>query len=50
MKKMRTEADSIGQMEVPATAYYGVHALRARQNFPITYRPLHPEFIKSMAK
>lgn len=50
MKKMRTEADSIGQMEVPMTAYYGVQALRARQNFPITYRPLHSEFIKSMAK
>ena len=50
MKKMRTEADSIGQMEVPATAYYGVQTLRARQNFPITHRPLHPEFIKSMAK
>ena len=50
MKKMRTEADSIGEMEVPVTAYYGVQALRARQNFPITYRPLHSEFIKSMAK
>ena len=50
MKKIRTEADSIGEMDVPATAYYGVQALRARQNFPITYRPLHPEFIKSMAK
>ena len=32
----RLEADSIGTMEVPAEAYYGVQALRAKQNFPIT--------------
>jgi aspA: aspartate ammonia-lyase len=30
----RLEADSIGTMEVPAEAYYGVQALRAKQNFP----------------
>lgn len=48
--KTRTEADSIGVMEVPAEAYYGVQALRAKENFPITHQQLHPEFIKSMAK
>ena len=50
MMRTRTEADSIGVMEVPAEAYYGVQALRAKENFPITHRQLHPEFIKSMAK
>ena len=50
MMKTRTEADSIGVMEVPADAYYGVQALRAKENFPITHQQLHPEFIKSMAK
>ena len=50
MMKTRTEADSIGVMEVPAEAYYGVQALRAKENFPITHQQLHPEFIKSMAK
>ena len=37
-------------MEVPEEAYYGVQALRAKENFPITHQQLHPEFIKSMAK
>lgn len=50
MMKTRTEADSIGAMEVPEEAYYGVQALRAKENFPITHQQLHPEFIKSMAK
>ncbi len=50
MMKTRTETDSIGVMEVPADAYYGVQALRAKENFPITHQQLHPEFIKSMAK
>lgn len=50
MMKTRTEADSIGVMEVPAEAYYGIQALRAKENFPITHQQLHPEFIKSMAK
>ena len=48
MMRTRTEADSIGVMEVPAEAYYGVQALRAKENFPITHQQLHPEFIKSM--
>ena len=50
MMRTRTEADSICVMEVPAEAYYGVQALRAKENFPITHQQLHPEFIKSMAK
>lgn len=50
MMKTRTETDSIGVMEIPADAYYGVQALRAKENFPITHQQLHPEFIKSMAK
>ena len=50
MMRTRTEADSIGVIEVPAEAYYGVQALRAKENFPITHQQLHPEFIKSMAK
>lgn len=47
---MRLESDSIGVMEVPADAYYGVQSLRARDNFPITGRKLHPAFIKNLAK
>jgi aspartate ammonia-lyase len=32
----RTEHDMLGDREVPADAYWGVHTLRARENFPIT--------------
>ena len=46
---MRLESDSIGEMEVPGEAYYGVQALRANENFPITGNSLHPDFIKNMA-
>ena len=49
MMKTRTEFDSIGSMEVPADAYYGVQSLRAMQNFQITGRKLHPKFIESLA-
>ena len=47
---MRLESDSIGTMEVPEDAYYGVQALRAKENFPITGTKLHPVFIKNLAK
>ena len=47
---LRLESDSIGEMEVPGEAYYGVQALRANENFPITGNSLHPDFIKNMAR
>lgn len=47
---MRLESDSIGTMEVPEDAYYGVQALRAKENFPITGTRLHPVFIKKPCK
>ena len=49
MMKTRLESDSIGTMKVPAEAYYGVQALRAKKNFPITGTSLHPVFIKNLA-
>jgi aspartate ammonia-lyase len=30
----RIEKDSLGQKQIPADALYGIHALRARENFP----------------
>lgn len=30
----RIEKDSLGQKEIPANALYGIHALRAKENFP----------------
>lgn len=47
---MRLESDSIGEMEVPGEAYYGVQALRANENFPITGNSLNPDFIKNIAR
>ncbi len=35
----RTERDSIGELEVPADAYWGIHTARALANFGITRRP-----------
>ncbi len=41
----RVEQDCLGQVRVPAEALYGIHALRARQNFPLANRAVHPELI-----
>ncbi len=49
-ENMRIEADSIGSMEIPAEAYYGVQSLRGKLNFPITGHPMHPVFITNIAK
>lgn len=45
----RLESDSIGTMQVPADAYYGVQSLRAQQNFPITGTKMNPVFIRNLA-
>ena len=37
---MRSEHDLIGEREVPDAAYWGVHTLRALENFPITGIPI----------
>src|SRR5438876_10498359 len=36
----RSEHDLLGDRDVPADAYWGVHTLRAIENFPITGQPL----------
>ena len=48
-KTTRPESDSIGTLEVPAEAYYGVQTYRAVQNFDITGYKLNPTFVKNMA-
>jgi aspartate ammonia-lyase len=49
--QFRTEHDLLGDREVRAEAYYGVHTLRAVENFPITGTPIsiYPELIKALA-
>lgn len=47
----RSEHDLLGDRDVPADAYYGVHTLRALENFPITGIPIsvYPELINALA-
>lgn len=45
----RLESDSIGSLQVPSDAYYGVQTLRAKNNFFITGYRLNPIFISSLA-
>jgi aspartate ammonia-lyase len=48
---VRVEHDLLGDREVPAAAYYGVHTLRAVENFPITGTPIsiYPDLVKALA-
>ena len=47
----RTEHDLIGDREVPAAAYWGIHTLRAVENFPITGQRIGetPDLIVALA-
>ena len=45
---MRTERDSIGSINLPDGAYYGVQSMRAKENFPMTGRLMHPYMIESL--
>lgn len=47
----RTETDSLGSVEIPKEAYWGVHTARAHENFPIAKRPIsiYPDFIRAFA-
>src|SRR5215467_14717961 len=47
-KKTRIERDSMGEMEVPADAYYGASTQRAVLNFPISGEPLPRRFIRAL--
>jgi len=46
----RLERDSIGALEVPIEAYYGVQSLRAKRNFPMTGRTMHAGLIANLAQ
>jgi aspartate ammonia-lyase len=48
---VRYEHDLLGDRAVPASAYYGVHTLRALENFPITGTAIsiYPELVSALA-
>jgi aspartate ammonia-lyase len=44
----RIERDLLGEREVPADVHWGIHTLRARENFPLSGRPVHPALVRAM--
>lgn len=49
MNEMRIERDSLGEVQVPAKAYYGAQTQRAVENFPISGWSLAQPLIQAMA-
>ncbi len=47
--KYRIEKDSIGEVKIPAEAYYGINTFRAKNNFDITKRGIPRQLIKALA-
>jgi len=47
-QEYRLETDSMGEVQVPASAYYGAQTQRAVQNFPISGLRFPREFIRSL--
>ncbi len=47
---MRLEHDSLGELPVPASAYYGAQTARAVQNFPVSGLRPHPAFVRAMVQ
>jgi aspartate ammonia-lyase len=47
----RIETDLIGEKAIPISAYYGIHTLRAVENFPITgiRISVYPDLLKALA-
>lgn len=47
----RIEHDLVGDRELPNSVYYGVHTLRATENFPITDVPvsIYPDLVRALA-
>ncbi|GAA0656748.1 class II fumarate hydratase [Salarchaeum japonicum] len=44
----RVEEDSLGEMEVPADAYWGAQTQRAVENFPISGETFKPRFVHAL--
>src|SRR5689334_25023130 len=48
MSEFRIEKDSMGEVKVPAKAYYGAQTQRAVENFPISGQPLPKRLIRAL--
>ncbi|MCA9127635.1 MAG: class II fumarate hydratase [Planctomycetales bacterium] len=49
MAEMRIEKDSMGEVQVPANAYYSAQTQRAVENFPVSGWRIPPALIQAMA-
>ena len=49
MSSFRTDKDSIGEVRVPNSAYYGPFTVRASNQYKITGQRSHPDLIKAYA-
>src|SRR5690349_296749 len=49
--RTRIETDSLGSLEIPADAYWGIHTARALENFPISRRPIavYADLVRALA-
>ena len=47
-EEYRTERDSLGEMQVPADAYWGAQTQRAIENFPISNRRFSRRFVRAL--
>ena len=47
-EEYRTERDSLGEMQVPADAYWGAQTQRAIENFPISDRRFSRRFVRAL--
>lgn len=45
----RTERDTLGELQVPATVYYGIQTARAVANFPVSGLRAAPELVRAAA-
>ena len=50
MSEFRVERDSMGEVQVPAEAYFGAQTQRAVENFPISGWELPPDMIHAMGR
>ncbi|MEO6826523.1 MAG: aspartate ammonia-lyase [Microbacteriaceae bacterium] len=50
-ESVRIETDSLGELDIPADAYWGIHTSRALDNFPIAKRPVsvYPDLVVALA-
>lgn len=50
MQKYRIEHDLLGELEVPATSYWGIHTQRAINNFAVSSRKVNAGLIHALAQ